>query len=65
MNRSIAQNDSEMEIARMRMDQARDKLCEAIISGNCVEENRLEKIHAAAIADFKELKSERAVMFAV
>jgi hypothetical protein len=59
MNRTVAQIENDMDIARMRMDQARDKLCEAIMAGNGLEESRLEMVHAAAISDFKELKHER------
>ena len=40
----------------------RGKLCEAIMAGNNSEETRLEKVHAAAIADFNELRAELAAM---
>lgn len=46
-----------LEIALMRMDQARDRLADAIIAGQS-NTDRLEKVHAAAIADYKELKEE-------
>ena len=62
MIRTIAQIENEMEIARMRMDQARDKLCEAIMAGNSPEETRLEMVHAAAIEDFMDLKTCHAKM---
>lgn len=62
MTRTKAQNASDMEIAKMRMDQARDKLCDAIIAGNEDAQYRLEKVHAASIADYRDLKSERAFM---
>jgi demethoxyubiquinone hydroxylase (CLK1/Coq7/Cat5 family) len=56
--RTIEQNAADLEIARMRMDQARDRLADAIIAGqsNTV---RLEKVHAAAIWDCKDLMAER------
>jgi len=64
MTRTVAQIENDMEIARMRMDQARDKLCEVIAAGKNSEETRIEKVHAASIADFNELKAERAQMLA-
>jgi hypothetical protein len=42
----------------MRMDQARDRLADAIIAGQSNTE-RLEKVHAAAIWDYKDLMAER------
>jgi deoxyribodipyrimidine photolyase len=57
MARTLAQNAADMEIAKMRMDQARDRLCDAVIVGNEAAIARLEKVHAAAIADYKELRS--------
>jgi hypothetical protein len=57
MNRTIEQNAADLEIARMRMDQARDRLVEAIIAGQANTE-RLEDVHAAAIADYKDLRAE-------
>ena len=57
MTRTIQQNAADLEIARMRMDQARDRLCDAIIAGHSNTE-RLEKVHAAAIADYKDLAAE-------
>jgi hypothetical protein len=62
MNRSIEQNAADLEIALMRMDQARDKLVDAIIAGDTFAEARLEKVHAAAIADYKDLRAERRYM---
>lgn len=62
MTRTITQNAADLEIAKMRMDQARDKLADAIIAGNYAAQPRLEKIHAAAIADYRDLKQERAFM---
>jgi len=64
MIRTIAQLENDMDIARMRMDQARDKLCDAISVGNGPEEIRLEMVHAAAISDFMELKNCHAKMTA-
>ena len=60
MTYTIAQIDNALEIAKMRMDQARDKLCDAIVAGNNSEEARLELVHAASVADFKDLKADRA-----
>ena len=57
MTRTIEQNAADLEIALMRMDQARDSLADAIIAGQS-NTDRLEKVHAAAIADYKELKKE-------
>ena len=57
MIRTIAQIENDMEIARMRMDQARDKLCEVIMAGNASDEARLEMVHAAAIEDYMNLKT--------
>jgi len=57
MIRTIAQIENDMEIARMRMDQARDKLCEVIMSGTPMEQTRLEMVHAAAIEDYMNLKT--------
>ena len=62
MTRTIEQNTAAMEIAKMRMDQARDKLADAVIAGNHDAQPRLEKVHAAAIADYYDLKQERAFM---
>lgn len=62
MTRTLAQNAADMEIAKMRMDQARDKLADAIIAGNTDAQPRLEKVHAASIADYYDLKQERAFM---
>jgi len=62
MTRTILQIENEMEIARMRMDHARDKLCEMIMAGNASEEARLEMVHAAAIEDYMDLKTCRAKM---
>lgn len=47
---------ADLEIARMRMDQARDRLVDAVIAGDTAAEARLEKVHAAAIADYRDLK---------
>ena len=55
---TIEQNAADLEIARMRMDQARDRLADAIIAGQSNTE-RLEKVHAAAIWDYKDLMAER------
>jgi len=57
MIRTIAQIENDMEIARMRMDQARDKLCEVIMVGTPMEQTRLEMVHAAAIEDYMNLKN--------
>ena len=62
MTRTLAQNAADMEIARMRMDQARDRLADAVIAGNHAAMPRLEKVHAAAIQDWCDLKQERAFM---
>jgi len=62
ITRTLAQNAADMEIAKMRMDQARDKLADAIVAGERAAQPRLEKIHAAAIADYFDLKQERAFM---
>jgi len=59
MTRTISQIENEMEIARMRMDHARDKLCEVIMAGNASEEARLEMVHAAAIEDYMGLNHVR------
>jgi hypothetical protein len=59
MTRTIEQNIVDMEIATMRMNQSRDKLCDAIMAGDASGEARLEMVHAAAIADFKDLRAER------
>jgi hypothetical protein len=59
MARTIDQNAADMEIALMRMNQARDKLADAVIAENRAAEERLEKVHAAAIADYKDLRAER------
>ena len=57
MTRTIEQNAADLEIALMRIRQARDRLADAIIAGQS-NTDRLEKVHAAAIADYKELKEE-------
>jgi len=57
MTRTIEQNAADLEIALMRMDQARDRLADAIIAGQS-NTDRLENVHASAIADYKELKKE-------
>lgn len=57
MTRTIEQNAADIEIARMRMDQSRDRLVDAIIAGQ-TNTDRLEKVHAAAIADYKDLIAE-------
>jgi hypothetical protein len=57
MTRTIEQISSDIEIARMRMDQARDRLVDAIVSGQS-NIDRLELVHAAAIQDWKDLISE-------
>ena len=62
MTRTLDQNANDMEIAKMRMDQARDKLADAIIAGKHEHQPRFEKVHAAAIADYHDLKQERAFM---
>ena len=59
MARTIYQNTSDIEIAVMRMNQSRDKLADAIIAGNVADEVRLDKVYAAALADFKDLQAER------
>jgi hypothetical protein len=62
MTRTIEQNAADLEIALMRMDQARDKLVDAVIAGDEAAMTRLEKVHAAAIADFRDLRAERRYM---
>ena len=57
MTRTPEQNAADLEIARMRMDQARDRLTDAIIAGHANTE-RLELVHEAAIADYKALLAE-------
>jgi hypothetical protein len=57
MARTIEQNAADLEIARMRMDQARDRLMDAVIVGQA-NTDRLERVHAAAIADYKDLMAE-------
>jgi hypothetical protein len=64
MTRTIEQNSVDLEIARMRMDQARDRLTDAIIAGQS-NTDRLEKVHAAAIADFKDLMAENRYLMRV
>lgn len=64
MTRSINQNTADLEIARMRMDQARDKLVDAIMIGDCAAETRLEKVHAAAIQDYKNIIADRRALAA-
>jgi hypothetical protein len=59
MSRTIEQNAAELEIAIMRMNQARDKLADAVVAGDEVAMERLEKVHAAAIWDFRDLRAER------
>lgn len=61
MTRTIEQNAADLEIARMRMDQARDRLADAIIAGQA-NTDRLEMVHAAAIADYKDLMAEARYM---
>ena len=58
MTRTFEQNAADLEIARMRMDQARNRLADAIIAGQSNTE-RLENVHAAAIRDYKDLMAER------
>jgi hypothetical protein len=53
----MEQNAADLEIAKMRMDQARDRLCDAIIAGQ-QDTTRLELVHEAAIADYKNLRAE-------
>ena len=60
MTRTPEQNAAEIEIARMRLDQARDRLTHAIISGRAIE--RLEMVHEAAMADYKDLLAESRYM---
>lgn len=57
MTRTAEQISSDTEIARMRMDQARDRLVDAIVTGQS-NIDRLELVHAAAIQDWKDLISE-------
>lgn len=58
MARTLDQNAIDLEIARMRMDQARDSLCDAIVSGQ-TNTDRLELVHEAAIQDYKDLIADR------
>lgn len=60
MTRSIEQIAADMEIAKMRLDQARAKLNEAVLAGNSAAQSRLEKVEAAAVADCANLQQERA-----
>lgn len=60
MTRSIEQIAADMKIAKMRLDQARAKLNEAVLAENTAAQSRLEKVEAAAAADYAELKQERA-----
>jgi len=62
MARTIEQNAADLEIAIMRMDQARDRLADAVIAGDEAAMSRLEKVHAAAIADYRDLRAERRFM---
>jgi hypothetical protein len=62
MTRKIAQNIADLEISRMRMDQARDRLADAVIAGNHDSQPRLEMVHAASIEDYRDLMQERAFM---
>jgi hypothetical protein len=62
MTRTLEQNAADLEIAKMRLDQARDKLCDAISIGDDDAMDRIEKVHAAAIQDYRDLMSERAFM---
>lgn len=57
MTRTIEQNAAETGIALMRMNQARDTLADAIVAGQA-NTDRLEMVHAAAIADYQDLKAE-------
>ena len=54
MTRTLEQYARDREIARMRMDQARDRLADAIIAGYA-NTDRLETVHAAAIEDYNAL----------
>ena len=60
MTRTTGQIAADMAIAKMRLDQARAKLNEAALAGNMEAQARLEKVEAAAAADYAELKQERA-----
>ena len=62
MTRTLEQNATDLEIALMRMNQARDKLVDAIMAGDIEAEHRLENVHAAAIADYRDLRAERCYM---
>ena len=57
MTRTIEQTAADLEIARMRMDQARHRLMGAIIAGQA-NTDRLEMAYVAAIANYKELMAE-------
>ena len=61
MTRTIEQNAADLEIARMRMDQARDRLMDAINAGQA-NTDRLEMVYVAAIADYKDLMAEMRYM---
>ena len=62
MARTIEQNAADLEIAVMRMEQARDKLADAVIAGDEASMGRLEKVHAAAIWDYRDLRAEQRYM---
>jgi hypothetical protein len=62
MTRTIEQNAADLKIAVMRMNQARDKLADAVIAGDDAAIDRLEKVHAAAIWDFRDLRAEQRYM---
>ena len=62
MNRTIQQNTCDLDVAVIRMNQARDKLVDAIIAGDAVSELRLDKVFEAAFADYKDLQAERRFM---
>ena len=57
MIQTIAQIKNDMEIARMRLDQSRAKLCEAIMAGDATGEARLDMVYASAISDYMNLKN--------
>jgi hypothetical protein len=62
MTRTRDQNAAELGIAQMRMDQARNKLWDAVIAGDHAAMVRLEKVHAAAFEDYSDLLSEARFM---
>ena len=55
MIRTIEQNKADLEIARMRLDQAQEKLSDAVLSGNEQAVDRMHKVYNAAKDDYNEI----------